>query len=246
MTSASVEPLVIWHDVECGSYTADLPLWRELADEAGGPVLDVGAGTGRVALDLAARRAAVVALDHEPVLLAALSERARARGLSIETVCADAVGFELDDRRFALILVPMQTLQLLPDGGVRGGFLRAAHRHLLPGGRVAIALAPKIEPFAPGLVTLPDPDVAELADRRYVSQPTGVRVGEGFLELERRRDTVAADGAQVSELDVIRLASVAPAEVEGEAREAGFHVDARRRIPETDRHVGSEVVMLRA
>ena len=46
---------VVWHDVECGGYDADLPLWRELAREAGGPVLDVGAGTGRVALR--ARRA---------------------------------------------------------------------------------------------------------------------------------------------------------------------------------------------
>ena len=44
---------VIWHDLECGGYREDLPLWRALADRAGGPVLDVGAGTGRVALDLA-------------------------------------------------------------------------------------------------------------------------------------------------------------------------------------------------
>ena len=47
---------VAWHDVECGGYDADLPLWRELAARRGGPVLDVGAGTGRVALDLARRR----------------------------------------------------------------------------------------------------------------------------------------------------------------------------------------------
>ena len=40
---------VIWHDIENGSYSADLPLWLELAAEAGGPVLDLGAGTGRVA-----------------------------------------------------------------------------------------------------------------------------------------------------------------------------------------------------
>ena len=37
---------MVWHDVECGGYDADLTLWRELAREAGGPVLDVGAGTG--------------------------------------------------------------------------------------------------------------------------------------------------------------------------------------------------------
>ena len=54
---------VIWHDLECGGYRADLPLWRELAEHEGSPVLDVGAGTGRVALDLA-RRGHEVVLDR--------------------------------------------------------------------------------------------------------------------------------------------------------------------------------------
>ena len=54
----------IWHDIECGAYTADLPLWEELA--AGGTVLDVGAGTGRVALRLARAGCAVTALDRDP------------------------------------------------------------------------------------------------------------------------------------------------------------------------------------
>ena len=61
---------VVWHDVECGAYDADLPLWRELAREAPDGVLDVGAGTGRVALDLARHGFAVTALDREPELLA--------------------------------------------------------------------------------------------------------------------------------------------------------------------------------
>lgn len=244
--SAPAEPLVIWHDVECGSYSADLALWRDLAAAAGGPVLDVGAGTGRVALDLAARGIDVVALDLEPVLLDALSYRAHARGLAIETVCADAAGFDLGGPTFALIIVPMQTLQLLPDADRRGGFLRSALRHTIAGGRVAIALAPSVEPFEPGLVTLPEPDVSEFDDRRYVSQPTGVRVGGGYLELVRRRETIAADGARVSELDVIRLAELAPEDLAEEARRVGFAVNPSLRIPATDRHVGSEVVMLRA
>ena len=53
----------LWHDLECGDYADDLPLWRALAAEALGPVLDVGAGTGRVSLELAAGGVPVVALS---------------------------------------------------------------------------------------------------------------------------------------------------------------------------------------
>src|SRR3954468_5894946 len=93
----------LWHDLECGAYREDLPLWRALAAAADGPVLDVGAGTGRVTLDLAARGAAMVALDTEASLLRALEHRAR--GLSVETVVADARELALD-RRFALVILP--------------------------------------------------------------------------------------------------------------------------------------------
>ena len=48
----------LWHDLECGAYGEDLPLWRALAGEAGGPVLDVGAGTGRVSARPRRRRRA--------------------------------------------------------------------------------------------------------------------------------------------------------------------------------------------
>ena len=78
MSAATFSPLVAWHDVECGGYRADLPLWRELARAEAGPVLDVGAGTGRVALDLARAGHSVTALDREPELLDALV-RARCR-----------------------------------------------------------------------------------------------------------------------------------------------------------------------
>ena len=110
---------MVWHDVECGGYTADLALWHEIAARERGPVLDVGAGTGRVALPLARAGHDVTGLDREPELLAALT--ARAAGLRVATVVADAGDFALD-RRFGLVIVPMQTVQLLPG---RAGFLRA-------------------------------------------------------------------------------------------------------------------------
>ena len=75
-----------WHDVECASYAADLELWRELAAAAApAPVLDLGAGTGRVALDLAGRGHAVTAVDSDAELVAELARRARERGLRVDS-----------------------------------------------------------------------------------------------------------------------------------------------------------------
>jgi SAM-dependent methyltransferase len=217
---------VAWHDVECGGYSADLPLWRELADSEPGPVLDVGAGTGRVALDLARRGHAVTALDIDAELLCALEQRAVGR---VRTVVADAQGFRLGER-FGLILAPMQTVQLLGD---RPGFLRAARDHLAPGGLVAAALADSLEPFEGPLAA---PDVAG----RLVSQPTAVRIEGDVARLERVRD----DGERV-DVDVVELHQVAPEQLEREAAAAGLVAERRRRIGETPHHVCSTVVMLR-
>ena len=126
--------VVVWHDLECGGYTADLPLWRELAAEADGSVLDLGAGTGRVALDLARRGTDVLALDRDADLLAALRARARAEDLDVATLCADARAFDAD-RRFALCVVPMQTIQLLGGPEERARCLECVRAHLVTGGR---------------------------------------------------------------------------------------------------------------
>ena len=97
---------IVWHDVECGGYAADLALWRELAEAEAGPVLDVGAGAGRVALDLARAGHDVTALDLDPDLLAELRARAEQEDLEVRTELADAAGFELEGAPFGLILVP--------------------------------------------------------------------------------------------------------------------------------------------
>jgi SAM-dependent methyltransferase len=239
-------PAVIWHDVECGSYAEDLALWRELAEAADGPVLDVGAGTGRVALDLAARGIEVVALDTDPDLLAALGDRAAAAGLSVETAVADARDFALGDRRFALIAVPMQTLQLLGGADGRAAFLRAARAHLANGGLVAAALADALESFEAEIDGLPEPDVTTVDGITYTSLPLAV-VDEGDHAAIHRLRQTTGDGASApaEEHDVIRLARVGPAELAEEAEAVGLHAETARRIPATDVYVGSTVVILR-
>jgi SAM-dependent methyltransferase len=233
---------VLWHDIECGGYDLDLPLWRELADREGSPVLDIGAGTGRVALDLARRGHELVALDRDAALLDALRERGA--GLPISAVAADARDFALD-RRFALVIVPMQTLQLLGGAEGRAAFLRCARAHLRPGGLVAAALADALESFDADTDGLPEPDVAEIAGERYVSLPLAV-VDEGpRAAIHRLRQVVASDGTHDDEHDVIRLDRVTSEELTAEGEELGLTPLPARRIPATDEYVGSTVVVLR-
>jgi SAM-dependent methyltransferase len=234
---------VIWHDLECGSYTADLALWRALAEEQGDPVLDVGAGTGRVALDLARRGHRVTALDRDPLLLAELKRRAD--GLEITAIRADARQFELGTR-FALIIVPMQTIQLLGGGAGRRRFLACARRHLKPGGLLAAAITDELELFAPDDGRpMPLPDIRELDGVVYSSQPTAVREElDGFV-LERLREMISPEGRRIAEADVIRIDRLRPEELEQEAHAAGLAVLDRGTVPPTRDHVGSLVVMLR-
>src|SRR6185312_6943445 len=165
---------VIWHEVECGRYRADLPLWRELA-AAGAPrggharVLDLGAGIGRVSLDLAAAGHRVTALDVSPALLEELARRARE--LPVETVVGDARDFRLDEDSFDLCLVPMQTLQLLRDEDERRALFASAAAHMRPGALLACAIVTAADEFDAMAGQLgPSPDRLAVGERVYFSR----------------------------------------------------------------------------
>ncbi len=255
---------VVWHDLECGHYLADQPLWRELAEHArvdapGARILDVGAGTGRVALDLARAGHAVTALDLDAELLGALDQRSASETLTIETVCADARSFALGGDGFALCIAPMQTVQLLGGSAGRVAFLERARAHLLPGALVACAIVTEIEPFDCAAGDLgPSPEVARIDDVEYVSHAVRVELhGRGF-RIERERTITQIDRssrvatpkravhAPERERDVIDLDHVSARELKREGLEAGLSYVGVREIPATDDHVGSAVVMLGA
>jgi SAM-dependent methyltransferase len=230
---------VIWHDLECGGYLEDLELWRELAGD--GPVLDLGCGTGRVALDLAEQGVPVVGLDIDAVLLEEL--RRRAGELPVETVRADVRDFHLG-RRFPVVLAPMQTVQLLGGPAGRAGLLGCAKAHLEPGGILAIAVAEDIQTFDEVEEALPLPDVREDGGTVYFSQPVSIKdEGERF-EIQFVREVIDPHGGRTSGRSVIHLDQLDARQLEAEA--TGFTVLERRSVPATEAYVGSTVVMLRA
>ena len=233
----------LWHDLECGGYGEDLPLWRALAGEAGGAVLDVGAGTGRVALDLAAGDVVVVALDADTRLLQALEHRAA--GLPVETIVADAREFTLG-RRFSLVLVPMQTLQLLGGPGGRAAFLRCALKHLEPGGLMAAALADALDCFDEEHDMPPPADACEIGDVRYASQLVAVEDEGDRAAIHRRREIVGPGPHYERQDIVVRLDRVSAHEVAVEGSQVGFLNERDLFIPESEKYLGSTVVVLRA
>jgi SAM-dependent methyltransferase len=258
---------VIWHDLECGSYAADLPLWRELAASAattrGTParraalasseavgVLDVGAGSGRVALDLARHGHRVTALDIDADLLAALRERAE--GTEIETVCVDARTFALERREFALCIAPMQTIQLLDGAAGRLQFLRRARAHLAPGGLLACAIVTEIDEFDCYAGDLgPSPEIARVGGSSYISRATRVQMGKRVVRIERERSVLApaSAGAPVRpacERDVVELDRVGVEQLQREALEAGFSSAGTRLIAATEEHTASVAVIFHA
>jgi SAM-dependent methyltransferase len=255
-SSLRLPDAVIWHDLECGAYTADLGLWRELAEDACkgvmpapgsglGRVLDVGAGTGRVALALARAGHRVTAIDIDAELLEAL--RARAAGLDIATVRADARLFELDRRDFALCLAPMQTLQLLGGTTGRVEFMRRARAHLAPGGLLACAIVTEIDPFDCDAGDLgPSPEVTRIAGATYISRATRVLVDSRVVRIERERGVIPPGCTAAHEpawaLDVIELDRVSVAQLQDEGREAGLTAAGSRLIAATDEHTASVVV----
>ena len=235
----------IWHDVENGAYAADLALWEQIATEGAGPVLELGAGTGRVALELAGHGHDVTTLDSSEVLTDALRDRASAAGLEIDTVIADAREFDLG-RRFATVLAPMQFAHIVGGAGGRERMFAAVASHLDQHGTFAAALLD--EEAVPDQLSGPPPlpDVREVDGWVYSSLPTEVIATPDGYEVRRLRQAVSPAGELSEQTDSIYLDTVSPAELEAEAASVGLEPRERVAIPATADHVGSIVCVLEA
>jgi len=245
-TAGASRPIdVIWQDVECGAYAADLKLWGELAAASDGPILDVGCGAGRVALHLAKRGHRIVGLDANASLLAALAERAG--DLTVETAPGDARKFEFGEK-FGLVLAPMQLVQLFETPAERAACLSSAASHLRPGGTIALAIAP-VEEVLGGEDVDPmeiAPDVREVDGWVYSSHTRKIVVEPEQITIHRRRQRVSPEGSLTDELNEVTLRVVSAEALEEEGCKVGLRPAGRRSIPPTDDHVGSTVVLLEA
>jgi SAM-dependent methyltransferase len=237
----------VWHDVECGSYDADLALWEELCGPVPRDVLDLGCGTGRVAIRLARRGHRVTGIDLDATFLDEVNRRAAAWKVDVTTLAGDARSFVLG-QRFDVVLAPMQLVQLFAGSAERIDMLNAVAAHLRPGGVFAAALMDLGDEVVGAEYVPPSPDMRDVDGWVYSSQPVALRPLDGgaAISIDRVRTIVAPDGGRTLSDNQIRLELLAPETFEEEVAAAGLVLAGRRVVAPTDDHVGSVVVVATA
>ena len=132
----------------------DLAFISDMARDAGGPILELACGTGRLTVPLADAGFEIVGLDRSAAMLDIA--RAKAAGLGdgardrIRFVEADMTQFDLPER-FSLAFVVARGFMLLLDVDAQLAALAVARRHLRPGGRLVIDLFdPRLDLLLPG------------------------------------------------------------------------------------------------
>ncbi len=117
----------------------DLDFWLHLAEQQGGPLLELGCGTGRILIPLAQHGYLAYGLDRDGAMLAYLSARVPERyRSSIRVWQADLAQFNLGTS-FPLILLPCNTLSTL-NLQKRNATFTCVYRHLAPGGVFAASI----------------------------------------------------------------------------------------------------------
>lgn len=120
----------------------DVRFWQRLAAKSAGPVLELGCGTGRVAIPLAKAGARVVGVDRSASMLARARNRLRRSTLggSLQLVRGDVRGLPFPAASFGLVAAPYGILQSLLDDDTLDGALAEAHRVLRKGGTLGVDL----------------------------------------------------------------------------------------------------------
>ena len=116
------------------SVTEDVPFYLEEARRAGGPVVELGIGTGRIAVPIAADGIRVIGVDSSSAMLEVCTERAALAGAVLDLRLGDLREPPVFEQ-VPLVICPFRSLLHMHSDDDRRRALRAARRLLQPGGR---------------------------------------------------------------------------------------------------------------
>lgn len=226
------DDLARFYDLDHADITADVEMYRAFALQTGGPVLELGCGTGRVALPLARDGYDVAAVDFSTAMLDALRAKLAVEppdvAARVQIVQADMRRLELK-RQFALAVCPINTFMHMTTRSDQQSMLARAHHHLLPGGKLVVDVV-----SAYPMLLAPAGDALTL--QRELRDPATGRTVQKFITMrfDHARqiqhivllyDEIAEDGAVRRATLTVDLRYVFRFEMELLLEKAGFMVE---------------------
>ena len=124
----------------------DVRFWQDVARREGGPVLELGCGTGRITMPIARTGVPIVGVDRSPAMLAYAKQRAKRVRVADRPglVLADIRSLPFGDRSFPAVIAPYGILQSLTREADLSATLAEAARVVKPGGTLGIDLVPDL------------------------------------------------------------------------------------------------------
>jgi SAM-dependent methyltransferase len=194
------------------SVTEDVAFYVEEARRAGGPVVELGVGTGRIAIPTAAAGIDVIGVDSSRGMLAVCAERARLAGVAarLDLRVGDLREPPIRER-VTLVTCPFRSLLHMRDDGDRRRALTSARDLLLPGGRLVFDV------FAPS-----SGDVEETHGRWLEREPGIWERADWDLDTRTLTLSVRGDTGEAT----MALSWLAPHEWQALLEATGFEVEA--------------------
>jgi SAM-dependent methyltransferase len=237
----------LWQLVESGCYEADLETWRDLASRASTPVLDLGCGIGRVCHWLNRSGFTAWGLDRNPDLIADFDHtrpRDSPPGITCDATSLEEPPETLRSRRFELVIAPQQLVQIIGGHERRIELFRGVSQLLEDGGLAAFAIC---EQLPQASIEYPDvpPDLREVDGWVHSSQPTAIEPTSSQVTAVRIRQSLSPDGTVERSEDRVTLDRLDRTGIEQELTTAGLLPAGTGVIEQTDRHMGSTLVLAR-
>ena len=194
------------------SVVEDVAFYVEEARRVTPPIVELGVGTGRIAVPIAVEGINVVGVDSSAGMLAVCRQRAELAGV------ADRLDLRLGDLReppveepVELVICPFRSLLHLETENDRRAGLAAVRELLVPGGRLAFDV------FTPA-----EHDI-ELTHGRWLEREPGI-YERALWDREQRRLVLSVRGADAE--TTMSLAWVSPEEWGALLEESGFEIEA--------------------
>jgi SAM-dependent methyltransferase len=181
------------YDLLLGELPYGINFYVSLARSAGGPVLEVACGTGRVLLPCLQAGVDIEGLDLFAPMLAKLRNKASAMGLEPQLYQADMSDFALP-RRYALIMIPFNAFIHNMTQEAQVSCLTRCREHLLPGGQLVF------DTFFPSIEVIGTAPNTRVLEGEFAHPVTGLPVR---MYDTRTFDRVAQTQHSINEVELL-------------------------------------------